>query len=216
MKKRLAVIAIGLILVVTAVVFGRLFLVRTIEESYAAKPINVVAGEVLSLSGIEQGKSILGINEERVIRKVAAAYPDNSVVVTGVERVFPNKVIIHIKERVPIAAIVTKGNPVRYALADMDFQYNKIVSDSEIEGYIYISGVEVDATFNTAIFAAVRQIFQAFIQLGTPDYALPALISEVACYKESYTVILRSGATLSIDKNVNDIIAEITAIYLLI
>ena len=77
--------------------------------------------------------------------------------IESIERVFPNKVIINIKQRLPVAAISVDGGG--YALADIDFQLDKIVGETEVDFSCLIAApyLSVSDTFNTPPMKRFRE-----------------------------------------------------------
>lgn len=195
MKKSVAAIAAAVLIVIAVIVCGRVFTVQSVEERFDVRPAGILPGELTRLSGIEFNSGILTIDENEVIKKVEGAYADRSVDVVSVERVFPNKVIIHAEERVPLAAVsrVSGG----YALCDKDFQLQKFV-DELPDKMISLTGMQAESTFNTPVFSAFRDILYAFHEAGYPFYALPGLIDEINFNDYLFTVRLSSGISFSL------------------
>ncbi|MBO7156579.1 MAG: FtsQ-type POTRA domain-containing protein [Clostridia bacterium] len=217
MKKRYISIAVGLVLVMLVAVLGNICKITKIEVCFEKAAVKVSSVEIFENSGIEMGESILSLNENLVRRNVMQSYSDNSIIVTNIERVFPNKVVIYVTENVPICAISVAGQENHYALADGNFQLTRIVGIEDVvfDELIYIDGVQVGDTFNTPTFETIHKLFRAFEQEGL-DYNAQARFFEKITYSASGTIniLTRDGITLQCDYSSDDLQASVKGAYL--
>lgn len=197
MKRRLTAVIVGIFILAAIITFGKVFSVRTIEEVYAVSPTLVSEGEILDKSGIELGDNILNINETAVKAAISKLYPDNSVAVTDIERVFPNKVIIYVQERTPIMAIQSASEVGSYGIADIDFQLNRLVpaEETDLSKLMLVNGITVDKSYNYTSFRAIREVLSGFTAY-VPDYVLPEIIESLDYTTDVITVNMRNGKTI--------------------
>ncbi len=211
MKRRIISIIIGIFIVATVAVFGNICKINVVEVSFSEEPQNVDAVEIFDEAGLKLGDSILSLNENVVKKNVMSAYEDNSIAITDIVRVFPNKVIIYCEEHIPMCAIPKKGQEGIYAIADGDFQLNKTLRKEEIDfsTLILVDGIVVEDTYNTVSFKTLHAVFKALEREGL-DYSEQALLIEKLTYsQEEISILTRDGYTLkfsciteSIDENV--------------
>ncbi|MBQ8177823.1 MAG: hypothetical protein IJ033_01390 [Clostridia bacterium] len=197
MKRRYISVAIGLVVVILITIFGNLLKISKVEVEFSDAPVSVDAVEIYDFSTIKLGDSILSLNENVVKKRIMDSYSDNAIAVTDIVRVFPNKVIIYCQEHVPMCAIAKKGNPDVYAIADGDFQLNKVVAkaDADLDALILIEGLEVGDTYNTATFKMLNKLFIALEDEGL-DYAEQArFIKSIKYNVSNLTIVTRSGYT---------------------
>lgn len=201
MKRRYISIAIGLIIVIAITIFGNICKIDNVEIKFAKEPVSVDSVEIFGNSNIELGSSILGLNENLVKRNIMDAYADNSIAVTDIVRTFPNKVTIYCVEHLPMCAVPKKNDPQVYALADGDFQLNKVVKkeDVNLSELILIEGVEVDDTYNTPNFILIHKLFKALEVEGLNYDAQARFIKTLTFGTGSISLLTRDGYTLTCD-----------------
>lgn len=195
MKRRYISMAIGVIIVMVITVFGNLLKINKVEVEFERTPVSVDVVEIYNFSTISLGDSILSLNENIVKKSIMDSYSDNSVAVTDIVRVFPNKVIIYCQEHIPMCAIAQKRDNNVYAIADGDFQLNKVVPRKEVnlDTLILIEGVEVVDTYNTEAFKTINKVFKALQNEGL-DYSEQALfISKLTYSATQITITTRGG-----------------------
>ena len=215
MKRRYISVAIGLIIVIAITVFGNICKINKVEIEFEKEPVSVDSVEIFGNSTIELGSSILGLNENLVKRSIMDAYSDNSIAVTDIVRVFPNKVIIYCVEHVPMCAVQKKNNSEVYAIADGDFQLNKVVEKkyANLSELILIEGAEVDDTYNTATFILINKLFKALESEGL-DYNAQARFIKVLTFEAgSISLLTRDGYTLTCDYTADSIENSVCTAY---
>ncbi len=211
MKRRYISIAVGIVIVTLITIFGNLLKINKVEVEFDKTPVSVDAVEIYDFSTIKLGDSILSLNENVVKKRIMDSYEDNSVGVTDIVRVFPNKVIIYCEEHIPMCAIAKKGNADVYAVADGDFQLDKVLSKAEVDldELILIEGIEVVDTYNTPAFKEINGFFKALEGAGL-DYSEQAkFIKNINYTAGSLTVTTRDGYTDTLTYS-NGTIAEVT------
>lgn len=178
-----------------------------IDVVFDTIPIGFNQDKILELARINTGDPIFILNETKIIEQIESGFSDNSVKVKNIERIFPNKIEISIFERLPVCAVRIE-NSTNFALADVDFQLNRIVTDEEAKDYIVLLGenMRIQNDFNIKHITMVRQIFLAFIKINVPYYALHKFIESIYCdsLESKYTVKLRDGRSLSFVLNNKD------------
>ena len=197
MKRRYISIAIGVIVVMIVAIFGNLMKINKVEVEFDEAPSSVDAVEIYGFSTIKLGDSILSLNENVVKKTIMDSYEDNSIAVTDIVRVFPNKVIIYCQEHVPMCALAKKNNQDVYAIADGDFQLNKVVNRQEanLDELILIEGVEVGDTYNTDVFKTLNKLFRALEEEGLNYQEQAMFIEKIVFAVSDITITTRGGYT---------------------
>ena len=150
-KRLLAMLFAVVIIVVIGVLAGVVFVVRDVD-------ININDGEgmeneisvedILEAANIQKGKSIFSISESKVVSNIESQFP--TLRVKGVERVFPNKIIISLVERIPLIAIKFKDKNEYLVLDNNMCVITKIeyTSDEErdekLKDYCVVKGTELE------------------------------------------------------------------------
>lgn len=201
MKKRYLSVAIGLIIVVAIAIFGNICKIQKVEVAFSKAPVSTSTVEVYESTKIEMGDSILNLNENLIKQNVANTYEGNSVMVTDVVRVFPNKVVIYCMENLPMVAVKVKGESEVYAVTDGNFQLNKKVAKSELdlEGLILIEGIEVTNTYNTEGFKTINKVFKAFEGQGLDFNAQAKFFKKLIKGENTVTLETRDGCVLTLN-----------------
>ncbi len=199
MRRNVVSVVIGLIIVALVTFFGNVCKIEEVEVAFKKEPVSADAVEIFENTDINLGDSILSLNENVVKRNVNESYVDNSIAVTDIVRVFPNKIIIYCTEHVPTCAVAKKGEPNVYAIADVDFQLNKVVNkeDLDLSSLILIEGVEVDDTYNTPSFRLIRETLQILQEEGLDNVALVELIEKITLDESSIILYTRDGYRLT-------------------
>ncbi|MDR0696595.1 MAG: FtsQ-type POTRA domain-containing protein [Christensenellaceae bacterium] len=189
------IILISLILV--SIIFVNVTNVDLIELRFESSPINFDEAEILAVSNLRAGMSIFSIDETELTKKIEDNFPARNVNVKNIERVWPNKVVLYLKERIRTCIVNIKDSE-EYAVIDMDFQMKPLIVDALDNQYIFLTGITVDNTFNIPQFAAIRQILIAFTYKSIPYYALSGILKEIEFDEKSYTyqVTLRNGMVI--------------------
>ena len=216
MKKNFKYIGmiIGVFLICFIFAFGQIFAVVKIDVYYQKTPINVKTDEVIEASGIKLKTNIFSINEKAITNNVNRYYSDNTVSIIDVERVFPNKIILHIKERIPVFAILYNSNDYDYVLTDDNFVSSTFVSIDSVDfsKVIKVNGVQVENTFNTPNIIKMNEIRKGFSHSGINEEALSAFIKEITLEGDTATIFLRDydESKMIIDISNNELIVDYT------
>ena len=133
-KKRLIATLIAvLLIIIIGVLAGVVFVVRDVEiqidDEHLLNP-EITKEDIIEKTNIQEGKSIFSISESKIVSNIESEFP--TIRVRGVERVFPNKIIIHLVERVPLIAIKFQGLD-EYLILDNNMCAMKKVECSEEE-----------------------------------------------------------------------------------
>lgn len=150
-KKRIITMFASLcIIILLCVLGGAVFVIRDIDVVFSGnKPEGIDDAELIRKANIEYGKSIFSISESKVVTNIETNYPD--IKVRGIERVFPNKIILKLAERVPVAAIKF-ADKQEYLILDSNMcAMEKVGAASEkLNGLCMVRGFELSG--NTDIY----------------------------------------------------------------
>ena len=198
MKRRYISVALGLVIVLVVAILGNLLKIGNVEIAFEKTPVSATAEEIYDCSEIALGDSILSLNENVVKRNIMNSYADNSIAVTDIVRVFPNKIIIYCVEHVPTCLVNKKGNDEVYAVADGDFQLNKMVNktDVDINAFVLIEGVVVEDSYNTPQFKILNKVFRTIDNEGLDLSEQPKVFSKVIYSDSEITLVTRSGDSI--------------------
>ena len=215
--KYIGIIA-GFCLIGLIFAFGQIFSVAKIDVYYEKAPQTAKTEEIIQASGISIGNNIFTIDEKAASQGVEAFYSDNSVAVLNIERIFPNKVLLHVKERIPVFAIPVKDEAEKWVITDQNFVRSQIVlsRDSLFNTLIMVQGCQVSNTFNTPDIIKLNEIRIGFNELGIAEEALNAFIKSIVFEEGNAAIVLRNyeEAQLVIDISSNEnIISNIKLKY---
>ncbi len=218
MKKKYVIIALSLIVIALIIAFGQVFTVRSIDVVFENKSGLSNEGDILSASGISDNKNIFNVKESDIKKNVSSHFDDNSIVVTNVVREFPNKIVIHVKERMPIFLIkvYSAEGEDRYVATDKDFQRGKIQKKEDIDiRLVEVVGYEVYDSFNVIECIALRNMVKGFISQGIQEEAIPYFLDTVRIENEQLCITLFDGAEMYVGfDHVQDDIAVMYNNYL--
>lgn len=200
MKKKYILIIASILVIALIVACGQIFTVRHVSVVFLNKTGLADESGILEASGLNKQKNIFNIKESEIKEKVAASFDDNSIVVTDIERVFPNEVVVYVKERIPVFCLKVysaEGKDL-YVPTDKDFQRGKIYSYEELAEKDYllinITGFEVYETFDVKECVYLRTLANALTDKELEEEALPQLIESIAFGEGVLTVTLRGTA----------------------
>ena len=152
-KKRLIAMFVSLcIIIVICVLGGAVFVVKDIDIARLEGLENntqIKDSDIIATTKISYGKSIFAISESKVVTNIESTYP--TLKVRSIERVFPNKIIIKVIERVPMIAIRFKGGN-EYLILDNNMCAIKKVSVTEsdkaekLNNLCIVDGFELEGT----------------------------------------------------------------------
>ncbi len=181
MKKKYVVIAVSVLIIALIVAFGQIFTVRDISVVFHNKTGLTDEADILKVAGITYKKNIFNVKEGEIKQKIASNFTDRSIVVTNVVREFPDKVVIYVKERVPIFRMQTYSSEgTAYVATDKDFQRNAVQKEGENSvKLIEVTGYEVRETFDVKECIALREVAYALIGEGMSEEALPYFIEKI-------------------------------------
>jgi len=181
MKKKYIIIAISLIIVTTLVVCGYVFTVDNVEVVFDNKTNITKEYDILNAAGISNGTIIFNIKEADIKSRIAKQYKDNSIVVTNVVRLFPNKIKIYVKERVLLYKInvYSQSDGNEFVPTDKDFQRGVKISDIDDLILISVKNFVVKDTFNLEECYQLKELADSFITLGISEDSLPYFIEYV-------------------------------------
>lgn len=150
MTKKHVVLIVGLVLIAAiALINGLLFRVKTVTVDFDTETsIQAEEGEaekIIAASGIKKGKNIFGVSESRMIKNINAALP--GVRVVNIERIFPNRIVIHVSKRVPVYLMKYRQNTsdaAKYVVVDGDMVVLGFYDDKPDEqSFVFVDGFEL-------------------------------------------------------------------------
>lgn len=198
MKKGIVAILIALAIVVSIVVFGQIFNLDSVSvrfENYS----EISEEEIVSKSGVSKGQNIFVLSDKNIKNNVENAYPDRSVAVTDVEKIFPNKIVITVKIRKPVFAVgVASGDEI--IPTDLDFQLSKKrdANSVDTDDLITITDLKVDGTFDIEPFKIIRRASKAFLANGFTESSFTSFFKAIEYSTDKLSFVLRDfgGAKL--------------------
>lgn len=224
MNKRMVTLCVGFALIAIVLILnGTVFSVNQIsvqfDQAQTAEEQLSLSEEVINASGLKEGKNVFIVSESTMVRNIQTAVP--SVRVLGIERVFPNKIVIYASKRIAVMAIPFKQgqqNNYSYAVVDCDMVVLSI-KDKLPEGLASVSGFELvgnyniqpgnvlDLAFGEEIFY-LQNISMSFQYAGlTPD-EIVAFISDVTFADNILHIKARSGVDIILG-SVRDLSTEV-------
>lgn len=149
MTKKHVVLIVGLVLIAAiALINGLLFRVKTVTVDFDTETsIQAEEGEaekIIAASGIKKGKNIFGVSESRMIKNINAALP--GVRVVNIERIFPNRIVIHVSKRVPVYLIKYRNtsDAAKYVVVDGDMVVLGFYDEEPDEqSFVFVDGFEL-------------------------------------------------------------------------
>lgn len=204
MKKKYIIISICVVIIALIAVCGQVFTVRNIGVVFYNKTGLADEADILAASGLDSRNNIFNVKESEIKRKISAAFPDNSIVVTNVERRFPDEVVIYVKERTPVFKIEVNSSSEEksFVATDKDFQRGKIQKEDELASLklITVTGYVVNDSFDVKECVALRNIAKALTDKNMSEEALPYFIESVDVSGDELTIKLaETGALLYVD-----------------
>ncbi len=197
MKSKYIAITIGILIVIMIVVFGNVFLIKSIDVVFTRNPVDIDEASVISSSKIVLGSNIFSVDEKDAAKAISSHYPNNTLAVLDIERVFPNKVIIRVKERTPLLVVPYGDEGTEFVPTDIDFQMTAKVSAENIDfDAITVNGASVTHTFNTLAFKRIRETLLAFVELGFTEEGMIAFVESISLSAEKLRIELRRSNTV--------------------
>lgn len=195
MRKKYIAFVAGLLLIAIIVVFGNIFLIKSVDVVFVNKPEFADENSIINASEISLNTNIFNLDDKKIKDNISSFYDNNSLAVLDVERVFPNKVVIYVKERKPILIVPYQQEGQGECIpTDIYFQMNQIKLMSDIDyDSILIKGVAVQNTFNTSSFRQINRILTAFLDMNFTEDGLVAFIKEFVVSDENIRIVLRHG-----------------------
>lgn len=218
MKKRLIVIfSIFIVVVLLILLSSTVFSVSEVEVNFYNQEGSPIASpqnfDATSLLGDYKGKSIFFINEENFIKSIYDSGKYSDWYVVEVERSFPNKIIMHITQRLPVFYIECLGEnylldvfgyPVD-TIADYDGQYIDISYMSFYVESISIGKEVVLRDSAPSQFTAMSRIVQTAWRLNFNYENINLLLSSFAFNDDIVSISLSSGVKINIENYIDDI-----------
>lgn len=147
-KKRLIAMFVSLVvIIVLCVLGGAVFVVQDIQIVIeSGDDIEIANEEIIKTANVSYGKSIFAISESKVVSNIEGHFP--TLKVRGVERIFPNKIILKIAQRVPVVAIKFEGKQEYLILDNNMCAIEKVTAPSEeyLKGICIVTGFELSGS----------------------------------------------------------------------
>lgn len=195
MKNKYLAIFLATLLLAGIIVFGNIFLIKSIDVVFEKNPTFSNQEAVVNASKIAMNTNIFTLDESKATENIVSHFPNNTIAVLDIERKFPNKVIIYIKERKPLLIVsYNVENGEECIPTDMNFQMTDRKAKNEIDfDAIKVSGVAVTNTFNLAPFKAMNEIIKTFGELNFSEEGIVTFIKEIKISTSKIEIILRNG-----------------------
>jgi Cell division septal protein len=153
MNKRLIALFVGFALIALVLILnGTVFKIdKIIVQDDSTELTEEFAGTVVRASGLETGKSVFTVSESTMIKNIQSKVPN--VRVLGIERKFPNEVVIHISLRTPIIAVPfrqSNASEPSYAVVDSDMVVLEITKAPDA-GLTRVEGFELVGGYNITV-----------------------------------------------------------------
>lgn len=192
MKKSIFAILIALAIVAGIVVFGQIFNLDSVSvrfENFST----VSEEEIISKSGVSAGQNIFVLSDKTIKTNVESAYPDHSVAVTDVEKIFPNKLVLRVRIRKPVFVFEAVDDE-RVVPTDMDFQLNRLKDANTVDSdaLIRVNGLKVDGSFDLEPFKNLRRASKAFIANGFTEASFLSFFSAIDYASDKISFTLRN------------------------
>lgn len=211
MKNKIIAITLSVILIAAIIAFGEIFRVKNIEVELQSFTGVTSEAEITELSGLNKYSSIFSVEEDVVEERIESAYEGNAIDVVNIERCFPSKVKLYVRERLPIFAVKVAEREGMIVPTDRQFQRNAIMSSSDVDfPLINVEGVEVNKSFNTENFRFLKSVADSFIDLGMTEEGLAKFVKTILINEGGAEILLNNGqAKFVITKN--DVFNQISA-----
>lgn len=138
------IVFIGIILLIIVIVLLNMtvFTVKEITVLNEVESQLIDEESIISNSDIHIGSNIFVISEKKSKEKIEVTHP--YLEVKGIERVFPNKVIIHVSVRIPLMAIKVADTQL-YAVIDSSLKILQVIdsTDSIYKTCTKVEGIEI-------------------------------------------------------------------------
>lgn len=192
MKTKVAVVLVALLLILVIVLFCQIFNVRNVEI-IAEGSLPQSEEELLRKSGIELNTSIFSLSKEEIRERVENAYPERSVAVERIEKVFPNTVRLYVRQRKPIVAVAL-SDQTGVVPTDRDFQLTEIKDFNDIDygSIIAVTGTSVVNSFDTNELIFLRRVVYAFFRSGFTETSLVSFLKEFRFDDDGIHAVLRT------------------------
>lgn len=203
-KKRIITLFVSLsLIIIMCVLGGAVFVIRSIDVVFSnGVPADISTDELIKKSNIDYGKSIFSISESMVVSNIESNFPN--IKVRGVERVFPNKVVLKLAERRPVIAIKFKDKP-EYLVLDSNMCAIEKVRESntdKLKNLCIVTGFELNG--NTNIYLGkplptsygIETVVIQHIMAGLSKYIsvdkLTDFMAEIVCVESTHLAYLHT------------------------
>jgi hypothetical protein len=192
MRKKYISIIISIVLVALIITLGQIFTIKNVEVEFNNQTDITSTGEILEIIGIDTNTNIFSLKESEITQTVSQYY--NNAIDIDIERTFPNTVIIHVEERLPIY-LMTSSNSVYTGsiTTDKDFQRSDIYNEEDDLTLITVNNYTVQSSFNTEECIRLREFSNTLINLGMEDSSIVVLIESITIEEETLTINLRNN-----------------------
>ncbi|NLL56142.1 MAG: FtsQ-type POTRA domain-containing protein [Clostridiales bacterium] len=200
MRKKYVAITISVVMIALIITFGQIFTVKNVKVEFKNETGMATEQTILELADITSNTNIFSLKESKIKQNINDYY-SNSLIV-DVERVFPNTVTIHVKERLPMFLVsVNNDSYSGYVYTDIDFQRSDIAQGLD-KHIITVENYTVKNTFDTAQCIAVRVFAKTLLDNGMEQSAIVAFVESITINDDNLTVNLRqNNAVFVINRN---------------
>lgn len=192
MRKKYIAIAISVVMIALIITFGQIFTVKNVEVDFKNETGIATEQTILELADIGTNSNIFSLKESKIKESINSYYANSLVV--DVERTFPNTVIIHVKERLPMFLISAETNSYKgLVYTDKDFQRSGTPDQVDTEKLIKVNNYTVKSTFDTSECIALRSFVKALYSQGVEESGIVAFVKNITINDNNLQVELRQN-----------------------
>ncbi|MEG2454489.1 MAG: FtsQ-type POTRA domain-containing protein, partial [Clostridia bacterium] len=195
---------------------GTVFTIDTIDVDFdlpqSEKVEQELSASVVSASGLKIGKNVFTVSESTMVKNIQAKVPN--VKILGVERIFPNKVVIHASRRIAVLAIPFKQNQssnFNYAIVDSEMVVLEIKDElprglSSVLGFQLIGnyniavGKELSVKFGKEVYY-LQNIAVSFMKAGLNSEEFSSFVSKISFVGQMIHILTNSGVDIILGSN---------------
>ncbi|HKL73792.1 MAG TPA: FtsQ-type POTRA domain-containing protein [Clostridia bacterium] len=211
MRKKYIAIAISVVMIALIITFGQIFTVRNVMVQFKNETGIATENSILEIADIKANSNIFNVRESKIKESINTYYANSLVV--NIERTFPNTVIIHVKERLPMFSIEANTDTYEgYVYTDMDFQRSGTLDEINSVQLINVINYTVKNTFDTQECIDVRSFVSTLYAQGLEESSIVAFVENITINEDSLTVKLRQNNAVIIVNRV-DVSSSTTQLY---
>ena len=218
-KKIVIIFACLLLVLLPTILLSAVFIVRNIDVVGIGDEFVFDQEKIVGDSLLTTGSSIFVLSEKHATHNIELHNPEIEVV--HIERIFPNKVVINISRRIPIAAVSVSGTS-KYALVDRSMRVIKIV-DSILDYNVIDFGeyeliIDKDTNLDGTIVTldnselktyVLEGVIKGFESAGYTKDTIPSVVERLSIVdNKSVRIKMHTGASIEVFMNATGVSIE--------